>query len=116
MKKLLFICNNLQYSDGVSLSLRNLVNAIADRYEIHILNLYKYDKHFADGLNQKIQVHNVFKHYFKGLRLITNSFLLPIIRRYTIFRENKYDIIISFQYGTPTVLCSYLKNESQISD
>lgn len=109
MRKILFICNHLQYSDGVAACLRNLVNALSDVYKIDILNIYKYDASFANDISSKVEVYNYFGRYFKGLRSFVNRFLLGLISRHRVFKKEKYDIIISYQYGTPSNLLAYIK-------
>ena len=109
MKRILFINNNLQYSDGVAICLKNLVNVLADDYQIDILNLYTHDKRFAADISPKVKIYDYFGFYFKGLRSITNAFLLGLVSRCRLLRKVKYDIIVSYQYGAPSNLISYIK-------
>lgn len=107
MDKILFITNNLQNSDGVAICLKNLVNILSDKYEIHLLNLYRYEENFINSISNAVTIHNCFKFYIKGLRSITNRFL-KLLLKHKCFKL-KYDFVISYQNGTPSILIDYMK-------
>lgn len=112
-KKLLFISNNLQYSDGVAICLKRLVNALTPWYDIRIFNLYKNDRDFIKDMSENVKVKNFFGFYFKGLRSITNRFLTDYLTRYILKNFRDSDFMISYQAGTPTVLINRINNSKK---
>lgn len=113
MKKVLLITNHLQYSDGVAISLRNLANALCKSFDVTILCIYNYDGKFAEGIDERIHVRRIFGFYFKGLRKISELFL-PLIAKSDVFKE-EYSLVVSYCWGTPTVLIDYLKKKGKIN-
>ncbi len=107
MKKILFITNNLQNSDGVAICLKNLINILSDTYEIYLLNLYRYEENFTTSISNTVTMYNCFKFYIKGLRSITNK-LLKLLLKHKCF-ELEYDFVVSYQNGTPSVLIDYMR-------
>lgn len=107
-KKVLFVTNHFQFSDGVASVLRSLIlNLNPEEYEISLLPIYKFDKKFAEPIINKIKVVNGFGFYFRGMDKIIN--LLPPMLLYKIFIHEDYDLEIAFQFGIPTKMISISK-------
>ncbi len=105
MKKILFVLNHLQYSDGVAKALLNLVNNLdLEKYDITICSLFKYDNEFVSRFNSKIKTFSLFKGYFRGLRRILKFVPAKLLIK-KIIKDN-YDVVIAYQYGMPTELLS----------
>lgn len=105
MKKILFLTNHLQFSDGVARALLNLTNNLdPNKYDISICALYKKDLEFIKQFNKNIKIFSIFNFYFRGLRrivkLIPSHFILNKIIR------DRFDVIIAYQHGSPTELLS----------
>lgn len=109
MIKLLFVTNHLQYSDGVAKALLNLTNNLdKTKYDITIAPLYKIEPEFAKLFDKNIRIKKVFNTYFRGLAKIVK--LIPnFILRKKVIGNNKYDVVIAYQFGVPTQLLSNKK-------
>ena len=112
-KKLLFVVNHFGYSNGVAISLRNMIeNLDYHKYDISLLALYEYDKKFAEPISGKIRVIRGFWFYFRGFDKLVN--LLPMKLLYKYFVSEQYDAEISYQYGVPTRMLSVSSNKRKI--
>ena len=105
MKKVLFVTNHLQYSDGVAKALLNLVNNLdAEKYEISVCSLFTTDKNFISNFNNNIKIFSVFNRYFRGmhklLKLVPKKLILNKVLK------EKYDLVVAYQFGYPTELLS----------
>ncbi len=108
-KKVLFSLSHFEYSNGVSTALRSIIQNIdKEKYEIHILPLYKYDKDFAKPVKNMMKVKKGFGFYFRGFDKIVN--FIPGWLLYKKFVKEKFDIEISFQIGAPTRCFASSKN------
>lgn len=106
MKKILFVTNHLQYSDGVARALLNLVNNLdKTQYDISVCAIFRKDEKFIQQFNKNIKVFSVFNRYFKGLykllKFVPKRFIIN-----KVIRE-KYDIVIAYQRGYPTELLAH---------
>ena len=111
MKKVLFLTNHLQYSDGVAKSLLSLCNNLdLNKYEITVRALFKYDKNFAKQFDKRIKTDYVFGFYFHGMSRIVD--VLSLRAQYKLAVVDEYDIEIGFQYGLPTKIVSNSLNKT----
>lgn len=105
MKKILFVTNHLQHSDGVAKALLNLVNNLDNsKYMITICAMFTIDKNFIKKFNKDVKIFSVFNRYFRGmhklLKFIPNSIILK-----RVLKED-YDIVVAYQRGYPTEILS----------
>lgn len=101
MKKILFLTNNLTFSDGVAKALLEICNHLdQEKYDITIRPLYRVDDKFVKLFDSNVKLKPVFKVYFRGLGTILQK--LPQRLLYRLFVCNGYDLIVGFQYGVPT--------------
>lgn len=104
-KKILFVLNHFQFSDGVAATLRSLVlNLNQDMYDIHILPLYKCDKEFCEPIKGLAKIHKGIGFYFRGLSAIISK--IPLKWLYRIFVREKFDLEIAYQFGLSTKIIS----------
>lgn len=108
-KKVLFITNNLQYSDGVAKALTELVNALdKEMYDIMVMPLYRCDKEYLREIDACVKIKKVFGFYFRGFNKILAS--LPQKWIYNLLVKEKFDAEIAFQFGEPTKILAASTN------
>ena len=112
-KKIVFINNNFQKSDGTVATLIQLCNNLdSSKFDITIVPLYNCDSSLISSLSPSIKVKKAFGFYFKGfnrlVRLIPASFL------YRKFIGSDFDIEIGFQCDNPTRIVGYKKKKSKV--
>lgn len=113
MKKILFVTNHFRYSNGVATVLKNLIiNLDSEKYNIHLLVLYEFDKEFAKPIIEKTTILKGFGFYFKGFDRLINR--IPPNLLYKYFIKEDYDTEIAFQFGVPTKMISTSKNDNKI--
>lgn len=112
-KKIIFAINHFEYSNGVSTALRSIIqNLNPEKYDIHLLPFYKFDKEFASPIMDKVTVEKGFGFYFRGFDKIIN--LVPAVLLYKLFVKDRYDLEISFQFGIPTRCFASSTNSNKI--
>lgn len=112
-KKLVFINNHFQYSDGTVRALINLVNNLdPEKFEITIKALYRCDFDLAKELHSNIKLEKCFGFYFQGFNRIVNLFSPK--HWYKKFIKEKYDIEIAFQCDLPTKIVGASLNERAV--
>lgn len=112
-KKILFVLNNFQYSDGVATSLKNLIiNINKDLYDIHILPLYKCDEDFCQAIKGMAKIHKGLGFYHRGMSHIMNR--IPLKWLYQIFIKEQFDLEIAYQFGLSTKILSISLNPHKI--
>ena len=113
MIKVLFVLNHFRYSNGVASALLNLIkNLPEEKYDIHVLAIYEFDREFAQPVIDRITVVPGLNRYFKGLDRIVSAFPARMLYRY--FIKEKYDLEIAFQYGIATIMLSVSDNPNRI--
>ena len=106
MKKILFLTNHLQKSDGVVRALINLTNNLdKDKYDITIVSLFRFENEIVKEFDRRIKVKKVFGYYFKGLSKLAKIIPFGILKNKIIGKEN-YDILVAYQAGFPTQFLS----------
>lgn len=114
-KKILFIIAHFEFSNGIASTLKTLIESIDhNKYEIHVLTLYRLDKKFIKPIEGQFISHKGFGFYFKGfsriVRWIPNKWL------YNIFVKEKYNLEIAYQFfGTTTDMLSASSNQNKLS-
>lgn len=112
-KKILFINNHFQKSDGTVRALIGLCNNLdLDRFDVTILPLYHCDMRVAKDLNPAIQVKKGFGTYFQGMNRIVS--LIPPAWLYRWFAKDDYDIEIAFQCDMPTKIIAHSKRPGKV--
>ncbi|WP_303322629.1 glycosyltransferase [Cloacibacillus evryensis] len=102
-KKIIFLNNHFQYSDGTVRALIGLVNNLdPNKYDITIKPIYRCDRALEPELREGIKLETGFGFYFRGFDKIVK--ILPIKWLYRKFINGKYDIEVGFQAGMPTLL------------
>ena len=99
MKKICFVFNHLQFSDGVARAAIGISNYLAEHENVQVTlrPLFYYEKGINTTISDKVVVKPLFGFYFKGLAKILE--VLPSqILHWMIFRGT-YDIEVGFQYG-----------------
>lgn len=110
-KKILFLTNHIQYSDGVVKSLTELVNALdKEKYDITIMPVFRCDKNYLKNFDPAIKIKKMFGFYFRGLSKIIA--LLPQRALYQHFVKEKYDLEVAFQFGEPTKILAASTNSN----
>ena len=112
-KKIIFLNNHFQYSDGTVRALIGLVNNLdPEKFDITIKPIYRCDRRLQSELRDNIKLEKGFGFYFRGFsKIVTN---LPIKWLYKHFIGGKYDIEIGFQTGLPTKLVGNSFNPSAV--
>ncbi|MDY4708243.1 MAG: hypothetical protein SO390_07775, partial [Candidatus Treponema excrementipullorum] len=112
-KKVLFINNHFQYSDGTVRALIGLVNNLdQNKYDITIKPLFKCDKKLANELKPGIKLKKVFGFYFRGFNRLVKK--IPISFLYKKVVGEEYDIEIAFQCDLPTLIVGASKNSRAV--
>jgi len=112
-KKIIFLNNHFQYSDGTVRALIGLVNSLdPEKFDITIKPIYRCDRRLQSELREDIKLEKGFGFYFRGLSKIAVH--LPIKWLYKRFVGGKYDIEVGFQTGLPTILVGNSKNPSAV--
>ncbi len=112
-KKILFVLNHFQFSDGVASTLRSLImNIDPNRYDIHLLPLFRLDRKFLEPVCERVTLHRGFGFYFRGLSKLVD--LVPLRLLYRLLVRDKYDLEVAYQYGLPTKMISISPNPHKI--
>ena len=113
-KKIIFILNHFQQSDGVARSLINLVNIIdLNIYDITIKPMYICDKQLGkEELQEGIRLESFIGTYFRGLAKILR--FIPIKVLYKLVVRDNYDIEIAYQCDMPTFIVANSLNKKAI--
>lgn len=109
-KKIVFINNHFQYSDGTVRALIGLVNNLdLDKFDITILPIYRCDKRLKKELKPEIKLKKAFGFYFRGLSRIARK--IPMKWMYKWWVDGEYDIEVAFQCDVPTLLVCNSQNQ-----
>ena len=112
-KKIVFINNNFQKSDGTVTALIGLCNCLDyDKFDVTIVPLYNCDMSIAKQLNSSVHIKKVFGFYFKGLNRLVR--LIPPDFLYKKFIGNSYDVEIAFQSDVPTKIVGYERHNNKV--
>lgn len=112
-KKILFVLNHFEFSNGVASTLRSLIdNLDQDKFEVHILPLYKYDAEFIEPIKEKVTVHSGFGLYFRGLDKAVD--VCPKKLLYKLLVRDNYDLEVAFQFGISTKMISSSPNPNKV--
>lgn len=111
MKKVLFLLNHFQYSDGVAKVLVDICNSLDPcEYQITVKSFFRYDREFIKLFNSNIRVETVFGFYFKGMSTLVRKIPMNLLYKF-VTKGEKFDIEIAFQYGISTELISQSNNK-----
>lgn len=111
--KILFVLNHFQFSDGVAATLRSLIQNIdKDKYELHLLPLYKLDHDFLTPVESMVKVHRGFGFYFRGMSVFISR--IPLKWLYKLLIREKFDLEVAYQYGLSTKIISISPNPNKI--
>lgn len=114
MKKVLFLLDHLQYSDGVAKVLVDICNTLPkDRYDITVRSVFKYDMEFIKSFDSNIRVETIFGFYFRGMSKLVNRMPKRVLYHMATKGET-YDIEVAFQYGIPTIIIGNSYNRKAI--
>lgn len=112
-KKIIFLNNHFQYSDGTVRALIGLVNNLdPEKYEITVKPIYRCDRRLEAELREGVKLEKGFGFYFKGFSGIAAR--LPKKWLYNRFIAGKYDIEVGFQCGLPTRLVGSSLNSKAV--
>lgn len=112
-KKVVFINNHFQYSDGTVRALIGLVNNLdLDKFDITIIPMYRCDRRLEEELKEGIKLKKAFGFYFKGFSRIARLIPKKILYKWLI--DSKYDIEVAFQCDIPTLLVGSSLNEQAV--
>ena len=112
-KKILFVTNHFNYSNGVATALRSIIlNINKEKYDIYLLPIYFYDKEFAEPVSKMITVLKGYGFYFRGFDKLIK--FVSGKRIYKKFIKDTFDLEVSFQFGVPTRCIASSKNEHKI--
>lgn len=112
-KKIIFLNNHFQYSDGTVQALIGLVNSLdLEKYDITIKPIYRCDYRLQSELKKEIKLEKGFGFYFRGFSKLVKIF--PIKWLYRKFIGGKYDIEVGFQCDLPTRLIGYSENKKAV--
>ncbi len=112
-KKVLFINNHFQKSDGSVKVLIELVNNLnQDRFDITILPLFRCDRSIECQLKPGIRLKKGLSFYFRGLSKLIK--IVPLKTLYKYFVREQYDIEIAFQTDLPTLLVGESLNKQAV--
>lgn len=113
-KKILFLTNHFQYSDGTASALIGLVNNLnPEKFDITVKPLFRCDKKRASELNSNIKLEKCFGFYFRGFNRLVKKLFSPVVL-YKRFVDSKYDIEVAFQRDLPTIIVGASKNERAV--
>ncbi len=112
-KKIIFINNHFQYSDGTVKALIGIVNNLdLEKFDVTILPIYRCDRRLEKELNPKIKLEKGFGFYFRGFSKIAK--LIPIKKLYKRFINGRFDIEVAFQCDIPTFLVCNSENPKAV--
>ena len=112
-KRIVFINNHFQYSDGTVRALIGLVNNLDQtKFDITIKPLYRCNRRLACELKPGIKLEKCFGFYFRGFSKIAK--MLPVNWLYRRFIGAKYDIEVAFQCDLPTILVGASENKNAV--
>ena len=115
MKKILFMTNHLQYSNGVATVLKGYANELVRRgFDVDIVCLFLCeDEWVKNELDERVKVKRVFKTYFRGFARLVD--MIPDSVLYRKIVKEKYDVEVAFQFGMPTKILSASKNPNKVA-
>lgn len=115
MKKILFMTNHLQYSNGVATVLKSIANELVRRgFDVDIVCLFLCeDEWVKNELDERVKVKRVFKTYFRGFARLVD--MIPDSVLYRKIVKEKYDVEVAFQFGMPTKILSASKNPNKVA-
>lgn len=112
-KKIIFLLDHMETSNGVSRVLINLCNALdPEKFEITIRPLYRCDMNLKSELGENVRLKKVLGFYFKGLSKILK--LIPTRFLYEKIVSGKYDIEVAFQCDMSTILIANSTNSKAV--
>ena len=112
-KKIIFIPNHFQYSDGTTRALIGIVNNLdLSKFDITIKPIYRCDFNLKSELKSEIKLEKVFGFYFKGFNKIIKK--IPLRYLYKKIINKRYDIEIAFQCDLPTMLVGASLNDKAV--
>lgn len=112
-KKIIFVLNHLETSNGVSNVLINLCKALdPEKFDITIRPLYRCDMELKSELGDNVKIKKVIGFYFKGLSKILR--LIPVRFLYRKIVDETYDIEVAFQCDMPTILIANSTNKEAV--
>lgn len=112
-KKIIFLNNHFQYSDGTVRALISLVNNLdPEKYDITIKPVFRCDRRLQSELRNDIKLEKGFGFYFRGFSKIAER--IPVKWLYKYFINGKYDIEVGFQTGLPTIIVGNSFNPSAV--
>ncbi|MCQ2601577.1 MAG: glycosyltransferase [Treponema sp.] len=112
-KKILFINNNFQYSDGTVRALIGMVNNMdLNKFDITVKGLFYFHKELVKEVKPEIKVEPCFGFYFRGFKRIVK--LLPAKFWYKKFVKDDYDIEVAYQCDLPTLMVGASTNEKAV--
>lgn len=113
MKKIIFLLNHLQYSDGVAKVLTDICNYLPpEKYDITVKAVYKKDEDYIKNFNPNIKVHSFLGFYVRGLDKILDK--IPTRFLYRRMVRDKYDVEVAFQYGISTKVIAASENRDAV--
>ena len=112
-KKVIFLLDHFEKSNGVAKVLINLCNALdEEKYDITIAPLYRCDLELLKEFTKEVHIKNIFGFYFKGfskiLKIIPPKFLYK-----RIVKEN-FDIEVAFQCDMSTIIIANSSNKKAV--
>lgn len=114
-KKILFVIAHFEFSNGISSTLRSLIDEIdQEKFEIHVLPLFKVDEKFIEPIKSKFILHKGFGFYFRGFSKIVKR--IPAKWLYHLFIREKFDLEVAYQFfGNVSDILASSNNPNKIS-
>lgn len=112
-KKIIFINNHFQRSDGTVRALIGLCNNLdPEKFDVTILSMYRCHRELAQELKKGIKLKSAFGFYFRGMSKIVR--LIPNKLLYKCFVKDNYDIEVAFQCDAPTRMIGHSTNKNAV--
>lgn len=109
-KKLLFVTNHLQYSDGVAKALLEFANALdPEKFDVTVMSVFRKEKNFCKNFNGNVKIKTMFGFYLRGMWQVIKKISPATL--YKLFVRESYDVEIAFQYGAPTAILAHSSNK-----
>ena len=116
MKKVVLVFNSLTAANGVARAAVAIANCLVEteQYDVTLFPLFCCEKEVVlSFLDKRVHVKRLFGFYFKGFAKLLDIIPDNILYR-LIFRKQRYDVEVAFQFGLSTKIISASNNRSAI--
>lgn len=111
MKKICFLINHLENSNGVTKAAIDIVNMLSERDDVEVClkSIFRFDKDMRKIISPKVKLDTLFGFYFHGFSKIVDA--IPDKILYSMIFKEDYDIEVGFCFELPNKIVAVSKNK-----